>query len=121
MIFLLFYIDFTSSLFNAPWAPGPRCNFFLLSPTGWATGTLSPISGATGTHFWKFPYSAYIFEILFFLNIKMKKALQQATRDCKPTKSCVQLAAQQLLKQGNQGSICIFYYPCYLFSDHMIS
>jgi len=33
-----------------------------------------PLGGATGTHFWKFPYSAYIFEILFFFNIKMKKA-----------------------------------------------
>jgi len=44
-----------------------------MSPTGWATGTLSPIRGATGTHFWKFPYSPYIFEILIFFKYKNEK------------------------------------------------
>ena len=27
---------------------------------------VAPVAGATGTYFWKFPYSTYIFEILFF-------------------------------------------------------
>ena len=35
-------------------------------PSSGRQSTCRPIRRATGTHFWKFPYSAYIFEILFF-------------------------------------------------------
>ena len=33
-----------------------------------------PIKRAIGTHFWKFPYSAYIFEILLFFKYKNEKS-----------------------------------------------
>ena len=57
-------------------ATGRKCRKILyLSPVANWMGDrhLSPIKRATGPHFLKSPYSAYIFEILFFLNIKIKK------------------------------------------------
>ena len=74
----------------------------VLSPEGWATGPCRPLGGrqvpfffsrdfvanlkkknytlgmspygrATGVYFWNFSKRTYIFEILFFLNIKKKK------------------------------------------------
>ena len=41
-IFLQFYIDFTSSLFNAPWAPGPKCIFFTFRSCRQLNGRQAP-------------------------------------------------------------------------------
>ena len=84
-VFFQFFYDFISILqiycLMRPGGQDLNVNFFTFRSyrqlDGWQAP--HPPLGATGTHFLKFPYSVYIFEILFFLNIKMKKRPEGAT------------------------------------------
>ena len=64
-VFLWFFYDFTSSLFNAPWAPGPKCNFFIFR-------SCRPLGGRQAPIFENFPIW-HIF--LNFFKYKNEKAL----------------------------------------------
>ena len=75
-IFLRFYINFTSSLFNASRVPGPKCKFFLhLGPVAQQGGDCRPGRGRQGYSFEIFR-NRHIFLKFCFFNIKMKKAPQ---------------------------------------------
>ena len=81
MIFLWFYIDFTSSLFNVPWAPGPKCNFFTFRSCCQLDGRQTPCRPLGGDRhpFLKISLFDIYFWNLVFFNIKMKKAPLPAT------------------------------------------
>ena len=75
-IFIRFYIDFISSLFNTPWAPGPKCNFFTFRscrPLDGRQAPCRPLGGRQAPIFENFTIWHIFLKFYFLKNIKMKK------------------------------------------------
>ena len=81
-----FFINFTSSLFNAPWAPGSKCIFFTFRscrPLDGRKTPCRPLGGRQSPIFENFPIRHIFLKFCFFLNIKMKKTPErERARSC---------------------------------------